>query len=433
MRPLILALALATAPLPAQQLQPIVQAELPGLLATYKNLHQAPELSHFEAKTSAFIAGQLRALGYQVTDHIGTYAGHPEWHGYCVVGILRNGAGPVLLVRTELDALPVTEATGLAYASRIPGVMHACGHDIHMTAFLGTAAAMVQLKGQWHGTLEMVAQPAEETINGAAAMLADGLYTRVPRPDLLLAEHDTPALPAGTVGFVAGYSMASATSVKVVLHGVSAHGSLPEAGKDPVVAAAELVTALQGIVSRETSPFDQAVVTVGSLQAGTKNNIIPDSATLLLSVRTYKEDVRQRILASIKRMAAGIALADGLPASQPPEVSVYEYTPALYNDPALSAKLGAALEHALGASHVVRLKPVMASEDFGAFGLDRTIPLFDFNLGAVSAQALADSARTGVPLPSLHSSKFAPLPAPTISTGVFALTSAALAAFSRSK
>ncbi|HWG37002.1 MAG TPA: amidohydrolase [Terriglobales bacterium] len=428
MRFILIALALAAAPLAAQQVQPLVQAELPGLLQTYQSLHEAPELSHFEAKTSSFIAGQLRALGYEVADNIGVYAGHPEWHGYGVVGILRNGPGPVVLVRTELDALPVTEQTGRAYASRVPGVMHACGHDIHMAAFLGTAAALARLKSQWHGTLEMVAQPAEETINGAAAMLADGMYTRFPRPDLLLAEHDDPSLAAGTVGFVSGYSMASATSVKIVLHGISAHGSRPEAGKDPVVAAAELVTALQGIVSRETSPFDQAVVTVGSLQAGTKNNIIPDSATLLLSVRTYKDEVRQRILASIKRMANGIAIADALPANQPPEVSVYEYTPALYNDPALSVRMEAALKHALGANNVLHQQPVMASEDFGAFGLEHRIPLFDYNLGAVSAEALAQSQRTGVPLPSLHSSKFAPLPEPTLRTGITALTSVALAA-----
>ena len=260
-------------------------------------------------------------------------------------------------------------------------------------------------------------------------MLADGLYTRFPRPDLLLAEHDDPSLATGTVGYVSGYAMASATSVKIVLHGVSAHGSRPEAGKDPVVAAAELVTALQGIVSRETSPFDQAVVTVGSLQAGTKNNIIPDSATLLLSVRTYKEGIRQRILASIRRMADGIARVDGLPANQPPEVSVYEYTPALYNDPVLSARMDAVLVRALGAANVIHQQPVMASEDFGAFGLDHKIPLFYYNLGAVSAAALADSLRTGVPLPSLHSSQFAPIPEPTIRTGITTLASAAIAAF----
>ncbi|MGH9482019.1 MAG: amidohydrolase, partial [Terriglobales bacterium] len=209
--------AWAQSPTPAA----LARQQLPGLVATYKQLHEAPELSHFEAKTSAFMAAQLRSLGYTVTEHVGKYAGHPEWRGYGVVAILKNGAGPTLLVRTELDALPVTEQTGLPYASQTPGVMHACGHDIHMTALLGAAAAMVRLKSEWHGTLELIAQPAEETINGAQAMLDDGMYTRFPRPDLLLAEHDTPALAAGTVGYAPGYAMASATSVKIVLHGVS--------------------------------------------------------------------------------------------------------------------------------------------------------------------------------------------------------------------
>lgn len=432
MRTIAAVLALAALGL-AQQVATIVHQEIPGLLATYHAFHEHPELSHFEAQTSAVVAARLRALGYQVTDHIGKYQGHPEWHGYGVVGVLRNGAGPVLLLRTELDALPVTEQTGLPYASLTPGVMHACGHDIHMTAMLGAAAALAQLKSQWHGTLEILAQPAEETINGAQAMLDDDLYNRIPRPDFLVAEHDTPALPTGSVGFTPGYAMASATSVRIVLHGVSAHGSLPEASKDPVVAAAELVVALQTIVARETSPFDQAVVTVGSIQSGTKNNIIPASATLLLSIRTYKEEVRQRILASIKRMADGIALADGLPAAQPPEVTVYEYTPSLYNDPALAARVSALLTRALGPAHVVHTAPVMASEDFGAFSLDHAIPLFDFNLGASSAAALAQSQRTGVPLPSVHSSKFAPVAEPTIATGVAALTSTALGLLGRAE
>ncbi|MGH7081511.1 MAG: amidohydrolase [Acetobacteraceae bacterium] len=279
----------------------------------------------------------------------------------------------------------------------------------------------------WHGTLMLVFQPAEETINGARAMFNDGLYTRFPRPDLIIAEHDTPALAAGTAGYAPGYVTASTTSIRIVLHGVSAHGSSPELGKDPVVAAAQLVLALQTIVSRETSPFDQAVVTVGSIQAGTKNNIIPDSATPLLTVRTYKEAVRQTILDSITRMAKGVALAAGLPADQPPTVQVSEYTKPVYNDPGLTARAVPVLQRALGAANVTEVPPVMGSEDFGYFGLDHAIPELFLHLGTVSAQALAASRASGIPLPSLHSSKLAPLPEPTIRTGVTAMTSLALA------
>lgn len=435
----ILVFALAAG---AQQPTPasLAQQELPGLVTTYKQIHEAPELSHQEAKTSALVAGQLRAMGYTVTDHVGKYAGHPEWTGYGVVAILKNGPGPTLLVRSELDALPVTEVTPLPWASHViakddagqtVGVMHACGHDIHMTVLLGTAAALMRLKSQWHGTLEIIGQPAEETINGAKAMLDDGLYTRFPKPDLAIALHDNAELAAGKLGYTPGFAMASATSVKVTLHGVSAHGSLPEDSKDPVVAAAELVLALQAIVSRETSPFDQAVVTVGSIQAGTKNNIIPATATLLLSVRTYKEAVRQRILASIQRMADGIALADGLPKDQPPQVATYEYTPALYNDPALAQRLSAVLTRTFGAANVEKLPPIMASEDFGYLGLQASndphkIPVFFYSLGAVDPAKVAASQRTGIPLPSLHSNLFEPQPAPTIQTGVTAMTTLVL-------
>lgn len=422
---LAISAALAAA-LSAQTLPATISGEVPGLLATYEQLHEAPELSHFEKNTSAFLAAQLREAGYEVTDHLGKYE-NPAWQGYGVIGVMKNGPGPVLMVRSELDALPVTEETGLPYASRTPGIMHACGHDLHMTVLLGTARTLAQDKSAWHGTLVILYQPAEETINGAKAMLADGLYQRIPKPDMVIALHDNAELAAGRVGYTPGYSMASATSVSVTLHGVSAHGSLPERSKDPVVAAAQLVIALQTIVSREISPFDQAVVTVGSIQAGTKNNIIPDSATLLLTIRTYKEEVRKQILASIQRMAQGIALADGLPASQPPEVKTYEYTPALYNDPALTAKLAAIFTRTLGAANVAQMPAVMASEDFGAYGLDNhQIPVCQFALGAVDPAKIAASERDGTPLPSLHSSHFAPLPQPAIETGVKAMTAAVL-------
>ena len=420
------------------KLDGLVDRELPSLLSTYKALHAGPELSHHEEKTAAFLAGQLRALGFTVTEHVGKYRNHPEWMGYGVVGVLKNGDGPTVLVRTELDALPVEEKTGLPYASKVRAlddagrevsVMHACGHDIHITALLGTAKLLVELKDQWHGTLEMIGQPAEEAISGAQAMLDDGFYARFPRPDYLLAQHDTADVAAGKVGVTRGYALASSTSVDVIMRGIGGHGSAPQLAKDPIVAAAEFILALQTIVSRENSPFDPAVVTVGSIQGGTRYNIIPDEVHLQLTIRTYKEEVRQRILASIERMAKGIALADGIPDRLAPLVkaSDSEYTPSTYNDPQLMDRVVPALEKALGTDNVVESPPVMASEDVGRFGLENhQIPLCDFWLGAVDPEKLAASRRTGTPLPSLHSSQWAPVPEPTLRTGVKAMTSMVL-------
>jgi hippurate hydrolase len=420
------------------QLDGLVDREMPSLLSTYKSLHAAPELSHHEEKTSAFVAGELRSLGYAVTDHIGKYAGHPEWVGYGVVGVLKNGAGPTVYVRTELDALPVEEITGLPYASKVRtkddsgrevGVMHACGHDIHMTSFLGTAKLLAELKDQWQGTLVMLAQPAEEAISGAKSMLDDGLYTRFPRPDYVLALHDSPSLEEGKVGYTPGYAMANSTAVDVILRGIGGHGSAPQAAKDPIVEAAQFILAIQTIVSRENSPFDPAVVTVGSIHGGTRYNIIPDEVRLQLTIRTYKEEVRQHILASLQRIAQGIATADGIPASRAPSViaSDSEYTPAMYNDPPLTLRLAEVFKKALGADNVTEMPSVMASEDFCRFGLEnRQIPICQFSLGAVDGAKLAESRRTGVPLPGLHSNLWAPVPEPTLRTGVKSMTSAVL-------
>jgi amidohydrolase len=414
-----------------------IASELPSLLNTYKSIHASPELSHYEKNTSALVAARLRKLGFTVTDHIGKY-NHPGWVGYGVVGIMKNGAGPTVLVRTELDALPIEEETGLPYASHVHskndagqevGVMHACGHDIHITALLGTAEALTALRSQWHGTLMMLAQPAEETINGAKAMLDDGFYLRFPRPDYLLAMHDSADLPAGQVGYTPGYSAASSTSVDIIVRGVGAHGSRPEAGKDPIVEAAQLVMAIQTIVSREISPFDPAVVTVGSIHGGTRYNIIPDEVHLQLTIRTYKEEVRKHILASLDRMARGIALADGIPESRAPIVkaSDTEHAPALYNDPKLTERVAGTLETVLGKENVVKEPPIMASEDFGEFGgEDHQIPLCDFDLGAVEPAKFAEARRTGERLPGLHSALWAPDAEPTLRTGIKAMTSAVL-------
>ncbi len=436
----VIVILLGARPARSQQanIDTLIDREMPSLLSTYKSLHAAPELSHHEEKTSAFVAAQLRALGFQVTERIGKYAAYPDFISYGVVGVLKNGDGPTVYIRTEMDALPVQEMTGLPYASKVRikddagrdvGVMHACGHDIHITSFLGTAKMLTELKDQWRGTVVMLAQPAEEAIDGAKAMLDDGLYTRFSRPDYVLALHDSPYVSAGKVGYTPGYALASSTAVDITLRGVGGHGSAPQVTKDPIVEAAEFILAIQTIVSRENSPFDPAVVTVGSIHGGTRYNIIPDEVHLQLTIRTYKEEVRQHILAALDRMAQGIAAADGIPPSRAPIVtaSPSEYTPAMYNDPELTARLAKVFKQVLGADNVVASPPEMASEDFGRFGLENhQIPVCQFSLGAVDAAKLEESQRTGVPLPGLHSSSWAPIPEPTLRTGVKSMTSAAL-------
>ncbi len=424
-------------PVQAQQsLDAMVDRELAALVSTYKMLHAAPELSHYEIKTSAFFASQLRALGYTVTENVGKYA-QPNWKGYGVVAIMKNGDGPTVLVRTDLDALPVEEKTGLPYASTVKtkndagqdvSVMHACGHDIHITNMLGTAKMLAQLKDQWRGTLVLIGQPAEETIDGAKAMLADGLYSKIPKPDFAIALHDNAELEAGKVAYCPGFALANSTSVEITIRGLGGHGSKPEATKDPIVVAAQTIVALQTIVSRENSPLDPAVVTVGSIHGGAKSNIIPDEVKLLLTVRSYKEEVRQHILASIARIAKNTALAAGIPEALAPivKVSDTEVTPATYNDPKLTERLAGTFEKTLGASNVVKWPPIMGSEDFGNFSLDNQIPSCMFWLGAIEPAKVEASKKSGKPLPSLHSSLFEPLPEPTLRTGVKAMTAAVL-------
>ena len=412
------------------------QKTMDWLLTTYKMLHGAPELSHREEKTAAFFASELRKLGFTVTEGIGKYE-RPEWTGYGVVGVLKNGSGPTVLLRTELDALPVEEKTGVAYASKVRtkndagvevGVMHACGHDIHITSMLGTAKTLVGLKNNWHGTLVILGQPAEETIDGARAVLRDGLYTKIPKPDFAIALHDSADLETGRVGYAPGYAMASGSAVDIKIRGIGGHGSQPQATKDPIVLAAQVIMALQTIVSRENSPLDPAVVTVGSIHGGTRYNIIPDEVNMQLTVRTYKEEVRQHILASIERITKGVALAAGIPEDRAPivKVSETEVTKATYNEPQLLDRMIGSFKKALGDDNVVKMAPMMASEDFGYLSLDQQIPAVTYWLGAVDPARMKESKAGGAPLPSLHSAIFAPVPESTLRTGVKSMTAAVL-------
>jgi len=439
MRKLLLVCAVFTAfvvNISAQQpsLDAMIDRDIASWLTTYRNLHTAPELSHREEKTSAFVAGELRKLGFTVTERIGKYQ-NAQWKGYGVVAVMKNGPGPTVLVRTELDALPVEEKTGVAYASLVKtkndagvevSVMHACGHDMHMTSFLGTAKMLTELKSRWSGTLIMLGQPAEETGDGANAMLRDNLYTNFPKPDFAIALHDKPELETGKVGYTPGYAMASATSIDIKIRGIGGHGSAPETTKDPIVVAAQVVMALQTIVSRENSPLDPAVVTVGSIHGGTRYNIIPDEVNLQLTVRTYKEEVRKRILASIERIVKGVAMTAGIPEDRAPVVKVSEGTGSTYNDPQLIERLVVTFKQALGEENVVKMPPMMASEDFGYFSMDQKIPATIFWLGASDPAKVKASRESGVALPGLHSALFAPVPEPTLRTGVKAMTSAVL-------
>jgi len=434
--PLLLLALAAAVPLAGQtlsaDLDERIERELPSLLSTYKTLHANPELSTQEAKSSALVAARLRELGYTVTERVGKYD-EPGLTSYGVVAILKNGAGPTVLVRSDMDALPVKEATGLPYASSVRAkspsgddvpVMHACGHDIHMTTLLGTAKMLADLKSRWHGTVMLVGQPAEEVVKGATAMLHDGLYERFGRPTYAIALHDNSNMPAGQIGYCPGYFMASADSVNLTIRGMGGHGAAPQTTKDPVVLAAETIVAMQTIVSRENSPLDPAVVTVGSIHGGTKRNIIPDEVQLLMTVRTYKPEVRKRVLASIERIARGVAIAGGVPEDRMPvmENRKGEGTESTYNDPALTERVAAALTKEMGAANVVKLDPLMVSEDFGRFGLDRAIPTTMLNVGAVDPARIASGER----LPSLHSSGFAPLPEPTLRGGVKGMTIAVM-------
>jgi len=410
------------------EIQTRANQEYPALEPLYKHLHANPELSFHEEKTSERIAQELEKAGFAVTRGIG---------GFGVVGVLKNGNGPTVLVRTDLDALPVAENTGLAYASRVlvkddqgneVGVMHACGHDIHMASFIGTARLLSQLQSQWRGTLVFIGQPAEERGGGAKAMLADGLFTKLPKPDFCVAWHVAADLPAGAIGFCEGYALANVSSVDLTIRGVGGHGAYPHTTKDPVMIAAQTVMALQTIVSREIKPIEAAVVTVGSIHGGTKHNIIPDEVHLQLTVRSYSDAVHEQTLRAIERISRGIALSAGVPEDRLPIMKVGdEFTPSTYNDPALVKRMAKSMRGILGDDKVVLKEAVMGGEDFSRYGrTEEKIPIAMFWLGAIAEERVQQSLRNGEPLPSLHSNLFAPLPEPTIKTGVTAMTAAVL-------
>jgi len=412
-------------------------SELPSLLAIYKDLHSHPELSWHEEKTSAFVAKELRATGCEVTENFGKYD-NPNLKSYGVIGIMKNGTGPTVLVRTDMDALPVHEETGLPYASNVVTkndegkdvpVGHMCGHDAHMSAFIGTARALQRLKDQWAGTIMFVAQPAEETGNGARSLLKGGLYNRFGKPDFALGFHDKADLQTGHIGITPGYTSANVDSVDVTVRGVGGHGGYPHKTKDPVVLAAEMINAWQTIASRENNPLDPIVVTVGSIHGGTKHNIIPDEVKMQLTVRTYKSDVRDRVLKAIDEIAKGIANAGGVPVDRAPIVNVLnnQFTPATYNNPDLTKRLVAVWKNVLGADNVEIVDPTMGGDDFSEYSLpDHSIPAADFHIGAVDPEKIVQFKKEGKELPSLHSSKFAPVPEPTIRVGIIGMTSAVL-------
>ncbi|MCU1302994.1 MAG: Peptidase amidohydrolase [Candidatus Sulfotelmatobacter sp.] len=394
-----------------------VEAVYPDAYALYLDLHQNPELSSHETQTAAKLASRLRSLGYEVTEHIG---------GTGIVAILKNGSGPTVMLRTELDALPVEEKTGLSYASKVRtkddaghdvSVMHACGHDLHMAAIVGTATIMAHSKDSWHGTLMLIGQPAEETIAGAKAMLDDGFLKKFPKPDVAVAMHVGNNLLAGQVGIVSGIYNTNADSLRITIYGKGGHGSAPHTAIDPIVIAARTILALQTIASREVKPGDMAVVTVGYIHAGTKNNIIPDQAEMGVTVRTNKTEVRKQVLAAIARITKGEAEAAGAP--REPSIEHYEGTDLVYNDPALAQRLRGTLEAALGKSNVVMGEPITASEDFSYF-VEQGIPGFYFSLGGADPEKFAQAKAEGTRLPSNHSPLFAPDVDPALHTGIAA-------------
>ncbi|MBH1992605.1 MAG: amidohydrolase [Sphingomonadaceae bacterium] len=418
----------ATPPAPQNAIGATIAKDMDGLMTLYRDLHANPELSEQETATAAKLAKRLKAMKFDVTEKVG---------GTGVVAVMKNGSGPVLLIRADMDGLPVVEQTGLEFASKVrtktpegveTGVMHACGHDTHMTAFIETAKLLAARKDEWKGTLVMILQPAEEVGRGARLMLEDGLYTRFPKPTHAIAFHDAANLEAGRVGYTPGYALANVDSVDILVKGVGGHGAYPQTTKDPIVLGARIVTSLQTLVSREQEPQDPAVVTVGSFQAGAKHNIIPDEAKLLLTIRSYSDDTRAKLIEGIKRISRGEAIAAGVPDDRMPVVTVKdEFTPSTYNPPEFAEQMAGILKAHFPEGRVVKTTAVMGGEDFGRFyRADKSINSFIFWVGGVPADKMAQAAAGQATLPSLHSPFWAPEADKVIATASEALTVLAL-------
>lgn len=419
---LIVAGLLAASPAVGDDLVAWTKQESPELLEMYRHLHQHPELSYQEEKTGQYLADAWRKIGLEVSENVG---------GFGVVGVLENGHGPTLLLRTDTDALPVVEQSGLAYASKVvvddgaggtTGVMHACGHDMHMAVVTGAAKFLIEHRQLWKGKLVVIGQPAEERGAGAKAMLEDGLFERFGAPDAALALHCAADMPVGQIGYRGGFSMANVDSVDITVHGRGGHGAYPHATIDPIVIAARLVLDLQTIVAREIDPSQAAVVTVGSIHAGKKHNVIPNDCKLQLTVRSYSEDVRTQLKEAIRRKAEAAAASAGAPA---PEVDYSEGTPSLYNDPALTSEYADALVEEFGADAVIVKNPSMGGEDFSRYGADGA-KLCMLWLGCVAPDRMASFARFDRPPPSLHSAEFYPEPEGTLEYGVRSLVACCL-------
>jgi hippurate hydrolase len=429
MKALLLASALIAAPATAQDLRAAVNGDLPQLMAVYRDLHAHPELSMQEVRSPAKLAAEARKLGFTVTEKVGKTG---------VVAVMKNGPGPVLMLRADMDGLPIVEQTNLPYASKVratarsgveTGVMHGCGHDTHMTAWLGTARRLAAMKDRWAGTLVMILQPGEETGEGAKAMLDDGLYTRFPRPNTVLAFHDAAALPAGAIGITPGYALANVDSVDITVKGVGGHGAYPHTTKDPIVLASRIVSTLQTLVARENNPADPAVVTVGSFQAGAKHNIISDEARLQLTVRSYTPEVRKLLLDGIRRISRGEAIAAGMPEDRMPVVTVREemYTPSTFNTEKISNRALELFTQTFGAERVHKTPAVMGGEDFSRFWLaDKNVESLIFWVGGTPKAQYDAAAGDPAKLPSLHSPYWAPEAEAVISTATEAMTVAAL-------
>jgi hippurate hydrolase len=402
-----------------------LDADINDLVALYQHLHTNPELSLMETKTSARLAEEMKKLGYEVTEKVG---------GNGIVAVMKNGPGPVVLIRTDMDALPITEQTGLAYASKVKmkdwngnevGVMHACGHDIHMSCWIGTARVLASMKDRWSGTVVFMGQPAEEVIAGARMMLADGLYKRFPKPDYALALHSDPHNPAGVVSYVEGLALAASDTIDIVVKGKGSHGAAPHMGIDPIVLSARIILDLQTIVSREVNPIDPCVITVGSIHGGTKHNIIPNEVKLQLTVRTTKTETRDHVLKAIDRVIKAAAVGARAPEPEM-KVNLEQYTPPTLNDAALARKCGSVFRDILGPENVKPRQPVMGAEDFGRLSEGKT-PIFMFFLGSVSKEKYEAAQKPGAtPLPGMHTDSYAPLPEPSIRTGVRTMSLAAM-------